>query len=110
MSEPLRVLVTGAAGQIAYSLLYAIANGDVFGKQQSVILQLLDIPVAMNALNGVKLELEDCSLPLLREVITTDQEAVAFKDIDIAVLAGSMPRREGRFLNDLFIFIIRVLT
>jgi len=108
MSEPLRVLVTGAAGQIAYSLLYAIANGDVFGKQQSVILQLLDIPVAMNALNGVKLELEDCSLPLLREVITTDQEAVAFKDIDIAVLAGSMPRREGMERKDLLAANVRI--
>jgi malate dehydrogenase len=66
MSEPLRILVTGAAGQIAYSLLYSIANGDVFGKTQSVILHLFDIPQMLPALNGVRFELEDCSLPLLR--------------------------------------------
>jgi malate dehydrogenase len=65
-SEPIRVLVTGAAGQIAYSLLYSIANGDVFGKNQQVILHLLDITPMMNALAGVRLELEDCSLPLLK--------------------------------------------
>lgn len=95
MSEPIRVLVTGAAGQIAYSLLFSLANGDVFGKTQPVILHLFDIPVMVNALNGVKLELEDCSLPLLKDVVVTDQEAVAFKDIDVAVFAGAMPRREG---------------
>ena len=65
-AEPVRVLVTGAAGHIAYSLLYSIANGDVFGKNQSVCLHLLDITPMMTALNGVRLELEDCSLPLLQ--------------------------------------------
>ena len=99
--EPIRVLVTGAAGQIAYSLLYSISNGDVFGKAQPVILHLLDIPFMMTALGGVKLELEDCSLPLLKAVIATDQEAVAFKDIDVAILAGSMPRRDGMERKDL---------
>jgi len=99
--EPLRVLVTGAAGQIAYSLLFTIANGDVFGKSQPVILHLLDITPMMNAVNGVKMELEDCSLPLLRDVVCTDQEAVAFKDIDVAVLVGSMPRKEGMERKDL---------
>jgi malate dehydrogenase len=103
MSEPLRVLVTGAAGQIAYSLLFSIANGDVFGKSQAIILHLFDIPVMVTALNGVKLELEDCSLPLLRDVVVTDQEPVAFKDIDVAVFAGAMPRREGLALNNLVI-------
>lgn len=97
MSEPIRVLVTGAAGQIGYSLLYSLANGDVFGKSQPIILHLLDISVMMNALGGVKLELQDCALPLLRDVVTTDQEAVAFKDIDVAILVGSMPRREGDY-------------
>lgn len=100
-AEPLRVLVTGSAGQIAYSLLFSIANGDVFGKSQPIALHLLDIPVMMTALGGVKLELEDCSLPLLTEVVATDQEAVAFKDIDVAVLVGSMPRKEGMERADL---------
>jgi len=108
MSEPLRVLVTGSAGQIAYSLLFAIANGDVFGKDQPISLHLLDIPVMMTALGGVKLELEDCSLPLLSEVIATDQEAVAFKDIDVAVLVGSMPRREGMERKDLLAANVRI--
>jgi len=95
MAEPLRVLVTGAAGQIAYSLLYPIAAGDVFGKDQPIILHLLDIGPMMVSVNGVVMELEDCSLPLLKSVIATDKEEVAFKDIDVAVLVGSMPRREG---------------
>lgn len=108
MSQPLKVLVTGSAGQIAYSLLFAIANGDVFGKNQPISLHLLDIPVMMTALGGVKLELEDCSLPLLTEVIATDQEAVAFKDIDVAVLVGSMPRREGMERKDLLAANVRI--
>lgn len=107
-SEPLRVLVTGSAGQIAYSLLFSIANGDVFGKNQPISLHLLDIPVMMTALGGVKLELEDCSLPLLTEVVATDQEAVAFKDIDVAVLVGSMPRREGMERKDLLAANVRI--
>jgi malate dehydrogenase len=106
--EPLRVLVTGSAGQIAYSLLFAIANGDVFGKNQPISLHLLDIPVMMTALGGVKLELEDCSLPLLTEVIATDQEAVAFKDLDVAVLVGAMPRREGMERKDLLAANVRI--
>lgn len=106
--EPLRVLVTGSAGQIAYSLLFSIANGDVFGKTQPIILHLLDIPVMMTALGGVKLELEDCSLPLLRGVVTTDQEEVAFKDIDVAVLAGSMPRREGMERKELLAANVKI--
>lgn len=108
MSEPLRVLVTGAAGQIAYSLLYSIANGDVFGKHQPIILHLLDITPMLNALNGVKLELEDCSLPLLKDVVTTDQEAVAFKDLDAAILAGAMPRREGMERKDLLAANVKI--
>lgn len=107
-AQPLRVLVTGSAGQIAYSLLFAIANGDVFGKDQQISLHLLDIPVMMTALGGVKLELEDCSLPLLTEVIATDQEEAAFKDIDVAVLVGSMPRREGMERKDLLAANVRI--
>ncbi|XP_073410157.1 malate dehydrogenase, cytoplasmic [Dendrobates tinctorius] len=101
MPEDIRVLVTGAAGQIAYSLLYGIAKGDVFGKDQPLVLILLDITPMMGVLDGVVMELQDCALPLLKEVIATDKEEVAFKDLDVAVLVGSMPRREGMERKDL---------
>ncbi|KAL1790690.1 malate dehydrogenase, cytoplasmic [Sigmodon hispidus] len=101
MSEPIRVLVTGAAGQIAYSLLYSIGNGSVFGKDQPIILVLLDITPMMGVLDGVLMELQDCALPLLKDIIATDKEEVAFKDLDVAVLVGSMPRREGMERKDL---------
>ncbi|XP_070833554.1 malate dehydrogenase 1Ab, NAD (soluble) [Chaetodon trifascialis] len=101
MSEPIRVLVTGAAGQIAYSLLFSIAKGDVFGKDQPLILLLLDIAPALPVLEGVVMELQDCALPLLREIVPTDKEEVAFKDLDAAILVGSMPRKEGMERRDL---------
>ncbi|XP_012693478.1 malate dehydrogenase 1Aa, NAD (soluble) isoform X2 [Clupea harengus] len=101
MAEPIRVLVTGAAGQIAYSLLYSIAKGDVFGKDQPIILVLLDIPPMLPVLEGVVMELQDCALPLLREVIPTDKVEVGFKDLDAAILVGSMPRKEGMERKDL---------
>ncbi|XP_062376231.1 malate dehydrogenase 1Ab, NAD (soluble) [Sardina pilchardus] len=101
MSDPIKVLVTGAAGQIAYSLLYSIAKGDVFGKEQPIILVLLDIGPMMPVLDGVVMELQDCALPLLREVIPTDKEEVGFKDLDVAILVGSMPRRDGMERKDL---------
>uniref|UniRef100_A0A4W5LHB2 Malate dehydrogenase, cytoplasmic n=1 Tax=Hucho hucho TaxID=62062 RepID=A0A4W5LHB2_9TELE len=100
-AEPVRVLVTGAAGQIAYSLLFGIAKGDVFGKDQPITLILLDITPMLPVLGGVVMELQDCALPLLREVIPTDKEEVAFKDLDAAILVGSMPRREGMERKDL---------
>ncbi|PNJ79676.1 MDH1 isoform 7, partial [Pongo abelii] len=100
-SEPIRVLVTGAAGQIAYSLLYSIGNGSVFGKDQPIILVLLDITPMMGVLDGVLMELQDCALPLLKDVIATDKEEIAFKDLDVAILVGSMPRREGMERKDL---------
>jgi malate dehydrogenase len=106
--EPIRVLVSGSAGQIAYSLLFSLANGDVFGKDQPIILHLFDIPQMMTALNGVKLELEDCSMPLLRQVIASDQQEVAFKDIDVAILAGCMPRKEGMERKDLLAANVRI--
>ncbi|XP_023680770.1 malate dehydrogenase, cytoplasmic-like isoform X1 [Paramormyrops kingsleyae] len=99
--DPIRVLVTGAAGQIAYSLLYSIAKGDVFGKDQPIILVLLDIPAMLPVLDGVVMELQDCALPLLREVIPTDKVEVGFKDLDAAILVGSMPRKEGMERKDL---------
>ncbi|KAF3852719.1 hypothetical protein F7725_006074 [Dissostichus mawsoni] len=101
MADPIRVVVTGAAGQIAYSLLYSIAKGDVFGKEQPITLILLDIPPMLPVLEGVVMELQDCALPLLREVIPTDKVEVGFKDIDAAILVGSMPRKEGMERKDL---------
>ncbi|XP_005922496.1 malate dehydrogenase 1Ab, NAD (soluble) [Haplochromis burtoni] len=101
MAEPIRVLVTGAAGQIAYSLLFSIAKGDVFGQDQPIILLLLDITPMLPVLEGVVMELQDCALPLLKEIIPTDKEEVAFKDLDAAILVGSMPRKEGMERKDL---------
>jgi malate/lactate dehydrogenase len=77
--EPIRVLVTGAAGQIAYSLLYQISSGYVFGADQPLILHLLDIPVAMTCLNGVVMEIRDCAMPLVRDIVATDDANVAFQ-------------------------------
>merc|ERR1712002_38133 len=101
MSEPIRVLVTGAAGQIAYSLWFSIAKGDVFGKDQPIILLLLDITPMLPVLEGVVMELQDCALPLLRDIVPTDKEEVAFKDLDAAILVGSMPRKDGMERKDL---------
>ncbi len=98
---PIRVAVTGAAGQIGYSLLFRIASGEMLGKDQPVILQLLDLPQAMQALNGVIMELEDCAFPLLAGVIPTDDPNVAFKDVDIALLVGARPRSKGMERADL---------
>jgi malate dehydrogenase len=99
--EPLRVLVTGAAGQIAYSLLYSVAKGDVFGVDQPISLVLLDIKVMMGVLNGVVMELRDCALPLLKDITATSDYDVAFAAIDVAILVGAMPRREGMERKDL---------
>ncbi|KAJ8984376.1 hypothetical protein NQ317_003524 [Molorchus minor] len=101
MSEPIRVVVTGAAGQIAYSILYMIAKGDVFGPNQPLILHLLDIPLMMGVLEGVVMELADCALPLLVSVVPTDDPAVAFKDVSAAFLVGAMPRKQGMERKDL---------
>lgn len=97
----IRVLVTGAAGQIAYSLLHPVAKGDVFGPSQAIDLMLLDIPNMMPVLEGVVMELQDCALPLLSSVVATSDLSVAFKDIDVAILVGAMPRREGMERKDL---------
>uniref|UniRef100_A0A336LI46 Malate dehydrogenase n=1 Tax=Culicoides sonorensis TaxID=179676 RepID=A0A336LI46_CULSO len=101
MVEPLRVVVTGAAGQIGYSLLYMIASGDVFGPKQKLILHLLDIAPMMEVLNGVVMELADCALPLLVDVVPTADPAVAFKDVSAAFLVGAMPRKQGMERKDL---------
>jgi len=101
MAEPIRVCVTGSAGQIAYSLIGSVARGDVFGSEQPLVLILLDIPPMMTVLNGVVMEMQDCAFPLLQEVVATSDVAVAFKDIDAALLVGAMPRKEGMERKDL---------
>jgi malate dehydrogenase len=98
---PKCVAVTGAAGQICYALLFRIANGDLFGKDQPVILQLLDLPQAQKAVTGVMMELDDCAFPLLAGMIATDDPKVAFKDIDAGLLVGSRPRSKDMERRDL---------
>ena len=101
MKAPVRVAVTGAAGQIGYSLLFRIAAGDMLGKDQPVILQLLEITPALEALKGVVMELEDCAFPLLAGIVTSDKAEVAFKDADYVLLVGARPRGPGMERKDL---------
>ena len=101
MKKPARVAVTGAAGQISYSLLFRIASGQMLGPDQPVILQLLEIPPAMGALEGVVMELDDCAFDLVREIHTTDNPNKAFEDVDFALLVGSKPRGPGMERKDL---------
>jgi len=101
MSDPIRVAVTGGAGQIAYSLLFRIGNGEVFGPDQPVILQILEIPQAMDALKGVVMELKDSAQPLVKDIITSDDPNVAFKDANWAILVGGKPRGPGMVRADL---------
>ena len=101
MKPPVRVAVTGAAGQIGYSLLFRIASGAMLGNDQPVILQLLEITPALKALNGVVMELKDCAFPLLAGVVTSDDPMVAFKDADYALLVGALPRKAGMERSDL---------
>ena len=92
MKQPVRVAVTGGAGQISYSLIFRIAAGDMLGPDQPVILQLLEIPPAMGALEGVVMELKDCAFPLLHDIVATDDPEVAFDGTDYALLVGARPR------------------
>lgn len=103
MKKPMRVAVTGAAGQIGYSLLFRIASGEMLGKDQPVILQLLEIPdeKAQKALKGVMMELDDCAFPLLQGMIGASDAKVAFKDADVALLVGARPRGPGMERKDL---------
>ncbi len=98
---PLRVAVTGAAGQIGYSLLFRIASGSMLGPDQPVVLQMLEITPALDALRGVAMELEDCAFPLLAGMVRTDDADVAFADADVALLVGAMPRKDGMERSDL---------
>ena len=100
-TEPVRVAVTGGAGQIGYSLLFRIASGALLGPDTPVILQLLEITPALGALDGVGMELEDCAFPLLTDIVKTDDADVAFGDADIALLVGSRPRTKGMERADL---------
>jgi malate dehydrogenase len=101
MVAPIRVAVTGAAGNIGYALLYRIANGDLFGPDQPVILQLLEITPAMKALEGVVMELDDCAFPLLHGVVMSDDAATAFNGVNWALLVGARPRSKGMERKDL---------
>jgi malate dehydrogenase len=101
MKNPIRVSVTGAAGNIGYALLFRIANGDLFGPDQPVALQLLEISPAMKALEGVAMELDDCAFPLLSSLVLTDDPNVAFADVNWALLVGARPRSKGMERKDL---------
>ena len=101
MKAPVRVAVTGAAGQISYSLLFRIAAGEMLGNDQPVILQMLEITPALEALKGVAMELDDCAFPLLQGMVQTDDPNVAFKDADYALLVGARPRGPGMERKDL---------
>jgi malate dehydrogenase len=101
MTSPVRVAVTGAAGQIGYSLLFRIASGSMLGPDTPIALQLLEITPALGALEGVKMELDDSAFPLLTEIVCTDDADVAFGDADVALLVGAMPRKAGMERSDL---------
>ena len=101
MNSPLRVAVSGAAGQIGYSLLFRIASGAMLGDDQPVILQLLEVTPALKALDGVRMELDDCAFPLLAGTVGTDDADVAFGDTDVVLLVGAMPRKAGMERSDL---------
>lgn len=101
MKSPVRVTITGAAGQISYSLLFRIASGEMLGKDQPVILQMLEITPALDALKGVAMELDDCAFPLLAGLVCTDDPNVAFKDSEYALLVGARPRGPGMERKDL---------
>ncbi len=101
MPAPVRVAITGAAGQIGYSLLFRVASGEMLGPDQPVILQLLEITPALDALRGVAMELEDCAFPLLEDVVQTDDANTAFGDASYALLVGSVPRKAGMERSDL---------
>ena len=101
MQTPKRVAITGAAGQICYSLLFRIAAGDLLGKDQPVVLSLVDIPPAMKAVEGAMMELDDCAFPLLAGMEASDDPMLGFKDIQVALLVGAMPRGKGMLRKDL---------
>jgi malate dehydrogenase len=101
MKNPIRIAVTGAAGQIGYALLFRIASGEMLGRDQPVVLQLLDIPQMLPAVKGVVMELDDCAFPLFSGISVSDDPKAAFRDVDIALLVGAKPRSKGMERKDL---------
>ena len=101
MKPPIKVTITGAAGHIGYALVFRIASGEMFGPDQPVVLRLLEIPQAMSSLNGVGMELEDCALPLLHDIVLTDDQSIGFRETDYAILIGAKPRSKGMERKDL---------
>ncbi len=101
MKKPLKVTITGAAGNIGYALAFRVAAGDVFGADQPVILQLMELPMTMGPLGGVGMEMEDCAFPLVHDVVLTDDPKVGFRDTDYALLVGAKPRTKGMERSDL---------
>ena len=103
MKTPVEIAVTGAAGQISYSLLFRLASGSFLGPDQPIVLRLLEIPAAMPVLKGLLMELHDCAFPLLSNIIVTDDPLVAFRDVDYAFLVGAKPRTQGMLRSDLLL-------
>ncbi|MET0012401.1 MAG: malate dehydrogenase [Sedimenticola sp.] len=101
MRAPIKVTITGAAGHIGYALAFRVASGEMFGPEQPVILRLLEIPQALSSLNGVGMELEDCALPLLHDIVLTDDPTIGFRETDYAILIGAKPRSKGMERKDL---------
>lgn len=110
MKPPVRVTITGAAGQIGYALLFRVATGEMLGADQPIILQLLEVPQAMDALRGVGMELEDCAFPLLHDLVLTDDPAQGFRDADYAMMVGSRPRSKGMERKDLITANARIFS
>lgn len=106
--DPITVVITGAAGQIGYSLIYMVSSGYVFGVDQPIVLKLLDIAPMMGVLGGVAMEIDDCALPLVTKVVATDDPEVAFQDVDAAFMVGAMPRREGMERKDLLAANVKI--
>jgi malate dehydrogenase len=101
MKSPIKVTITGAAGHIGYALAFRVASGEMFGPDQPVILRLLEIPQALSSVNGVGMELEDCALPLLHDIVLTDDQTIGFREADYAILIGAKPRSKGMERKDL---------
>ena len=101
MKSPIKITITGAAGHIGYALAFRVASGEMFGPDQPVILRLLEIPQALSSLHGVGMELEDCALPLLYDIVLTDDPAIGFREADYAILIGAKPRGKGMERKDL---------
>jgi malate dehydrogenase len=110
MKKPVRVAVTGSAGQIAYSLIFRIASGEMLGPDQPVILHLLEITPALESLKGVAMEVEDCAYPLLQNIVVTDDAKVGFDDVEYALLVGATPRGPGMERNDLLKINAQIFT